>query len=160
MSQFRIEKRRADAELTLATGKTVHGSFFLAGSSAKHVGPERIGDLLNAEAGFFPFEIGPNEADTLLVNRAHVISVRLLDRADEPQHDPGYAVATARRVAMLLTNGTILTGTVRVYRPQGRDRLSDYARSPEIFRYLESTEGTYIVNSAHIVDIAETGAAS
>jgi hypothetical protein len=156
MSQFRIEKRRAEAEITLATGKTVRGAFFLAGSSAKHVGPERIGDLLNAENGFFPFETGPNEADTLLVNRAHLIAVRLLDRTDEPQHDPGYAVATARHVAMLLTNGATITGTVRVYRPQGRDRLSDYARAPETFRYLESPEGTYIVNSAHIVNIAET----
>ena len=155
MSQFRIEKRRAEAEITLATGKRVRGAFFLAGSSAKHVGPERIGDLLNAETGFFPFEVGPNDADTLLVNRAHLIAVRLLDRIDEPQHDPGYAVATTRHVAMLLTNGTTLSGTVRVYRPQGRDRLSDYARSPELFRYLENSEGTYIVNSAHIVDISE-----
>ncbi|HZT77491.1 MAG TPA: hypothetical protein VFA27_12625 [Vicinamibacterales bacterium] len=156
MSQFRIEKRRAEAEITLATGPTVKGAFFLAGSSAKHVGPERIGDLLNGETGFFPFETGPDEADTLLVNRAHLIAVRLLDRTDEPQHDPGYAVATARRVAMLLTNGTTLSGTVRVYRPQGRDRLSDYARSPEIFRYLEGDSATFIVNSGHIVSIYET----
>jgi len=28
MSQFRIEKRRAEAEITLATGKTVRGAFF------------------------------------------------------------------------------------------------------------------------------------
>jgi len=160
MSQFRIEKRRAEAEITLATGKTVHGAFFLAGSSAKHVGPERISDLLNAETGFFPFETGPTDADTLLVNRAHLIAVRLLDRTDEPHDEPGYAVATARHVAMLLTNGTTLAGTVRVYRPQGRDRLSDYARSTEMFRYVESREGIFIVNSAHIVDIAETEAVS
>lgn len=159
MSQFRIEKRRAEAEITLATGKTVRGAFFLAGSSAKHVGPERVGDLLNGETGFFPFEVGPTEADLRLINRAHVLAVRLLDRVDEPEHDPGYALATARRVAMLLTNGNTLTGTVRVYRPQGRDRLSDYARAPEIFRYLESSEGTYVVNSAHIVDLSELASA-
>ena len=156
MSQFRVEKRRAEAEMTLATGTTVRGAFFLAGSSAKHVGPERIGDLLNAETGFFPFETGPDDADTLLVNRTHVVCVRLLDRADEPQLDPGYDVATAREVAMLLTDSRTLRGTVRVYRPQGRDRLSDYARSAEVFRYLETRDGTFIVNSAHIVSIYET----
>lgn len=156
MSQFRVEKRRAEAEIMLATGRSVRGAFFLAGSSATHAGPERIGDLLNGESGFFPFETGPAEADTLLVNRAHVVSVRLLERRDEPQHDPGYAIATARGVAMLLTNGITLTGTVRVYRPQGRDRLSDYARSPETFRYLESDDATYIVNSGHIVSLYET----
>ncbi len=153
MSQFRVEKRRAEAEITLANGGPVRGAFFLAGSSAKHVGPERIGDLLNAEIGFFPFETG---AVTLLVNRAHVLAVRLLDRTDEPQHDPGYALATARQVAMVLTNGTTLGGTVRVYRPAGRDRLSDYAQSAESFRYLEGADATYIVNSAHIVSIYET----
>ena len=156
MSQFRVEKRRAEAEVTLATGGPMRGAFFLAASSATHVGPERIGDLLNAEIGFFPFETGPGEAGMLLVNRAHVLAVRLLDRADEPQHDPGYALATARQVAMLLTNGTTLTGTVRVYRPEGRDRLSDYTRYPETFRYLESAGSTYIVNSAHVVSIYET----
>ncbi len=155
MSQFRIEKRRAEAEITLATGTTVRGAFFLAGSTARHTGPERIGDLLNAETGFFPFETGPTGADTLLVNRAHLVAVRLLDRVDEPQHDPGYSVATPRQVAMLLTSGETVTGTVRVYRPQGRDRLSDYARSPEVFWYLESADATYIVNSAHIVNICE-----
>src|SRR5215468_3802695 len=102
----------------LATGRSVRGAFFLADSSATHAGPERIGDLLNGESGFFPFETGPSAADTLLVNRAHLVSVRLLERVDEPQRDPGYAIATARRVAMLLTNGITLTGTVRVYRPQ------------------------------------------
>ena len=155
MSQFRVEKRRAEAEIILATGATLRGAFFLAGSSAKHVGPERIGDLLNGEQGFFPFDTGRADPDMLLVNRAHVVLVRLLDRVDEPQHDPGYALATARNVAMLLTNGTSLTGTVRVYRPQGLDRLSDYARVSEPFRYVENPEGTYIVNSAHIVNLSE-----
>ena len=156
MSQFRVEKRRAEADLTLATGATVRGAFFLAGSSATHAGPERIGDVLNAESGFFPFETGPTDADTLLINRAHVIAVRLLDdKSDEPRRDPGYDVATPRRVAMLLTDGSTLVGTVRVYRPQGRDRLSDYARSPETFRYLEGAQATYLVNSAHNVNLSE-----
>jgi len=158
MSQFRVEKRRAEADVTLATGATVRGAFFLAGSAARHTGPERIGDLLNAESGFFPFETGAGDAGTLLINRAHVIVVKLLDRADEPQLDPGYDIATARRVSLLLTNGTTLVGTVRVYRPEGRDRLSDYARSTETFRYLENREGTFIVNIAHIVNLCELDA--
>lgn len=154
MSQFRVEKRRAEADVTLATGATVRGAFFLAGSAARHTGPERVGDLLNAETGFFPFETGADRG-TLLINRAHVIVVKLLDRADEPRLDPGYDIATERRVSLLLTTGTTLAGTVRVYRPEGRDRLSDYARSNEIFRYLESREGTFIVNIAHIVNLRE-----
>ena len=130
MSQFRVEKLRAGAEVTLATGATDRGTFFLAGSSALTDGPERVADLLNAEDGFFPFEtIGVDAAsDTLLINRSHVVCVLLHGRRNEPQMDPGYGVATERHVSMLLSNGATLSGAVRVYRPQGRDRLSDYAR--------------------------------
>ncbi|HJZ74901.1 MAG TPA: hypothetical protein VKE51_24355 [Vicinamibacterales bacterium] len=160
MSEFRVEKRRTEAALTLTTGATVCGCFFLAGSRANQVGPERVGDLLNAEAGFFPFELnGDVSPRTVLYNRAQVVLVTLLGETIEAQLDPGYHLATVRAVEMLLSNGRTIAGTVRVYRPAGRDRLSDYARLPEAFRYLEAAEGTVIVNCAHIVEIRETSEA-
>src|SRR5262249_289830 len=130
MSQFRVEKRRAQAEVTLSSGAMVQGWFFLAGSSASHTGFERVADLLNGETGVLPFELAQDAPDdTVLLNRAHVITVRLLEPTTEARLDPGYEVATERRVAMLLSNGARVAGTVRVYRPSGRDRLSDYART-------------------------------
>jgi hypothetical protein len=157
MSQFRVEKRRAEAQVTLSTGVTLRGSFFLAASTPTQVGPERVADLLNAEAGFFPFApSGGSAEDTVCVNRAHVIAVKLLERAPEAKVDPGYEVATERHVVMLLSNGTRLTGSVRAYCPKGHDRLSDYVRSPETFRYVECAGTTFIVNTAHIVEVKET----
>ena len=152
-----MEKHRAEAELTLSAGAAVRGWFFLASSAAHHEGPERVADLLNGEAGFFPFSPAGGAADnTVLVNRAHVISVKLLERTNEPQVDPAYDVATERHVVMRLSNGSTLSGVVRVYRPPGRDRLSDYARLPDVFRYVENADGVVVVNSAHIVDLSET----
>ncbi len=156
MSRFRVEKRRAEAELTLSSGHNVRGAFFLAGSCSRHAGPERIADLLNAQEGFFPFETPPDRDGTLLINRAHVVSVRLLEQPDEPRFDPGYVVAPERHVVVLLSNGEIMRGAVRVYRPEGRDRLSDYAQAPDTFRYLEAAEGTFVLNFAHIVHLRET----
>jgi len=156
MSEFRVEKRRAEAELTLSSGGLLQGWFFLSGSSATHAGPERVADLLNAENGFLPFEVpAGNTPDTVLINRSHLIAVRLIEQTTEAQLDPGYVVATERHVEMLLSNGETLSGAVRVYRPQGRDRLSDYARSSDVFRYVENAEGTFVVNSAHIVQLRE-----
>src|SRR5947199_366851 len=106
MSQFRVEKRRVEAELTLSSGHSVRGIFFLAGSCSRHAGPERVADLLNAQDGFFPFETASDRAGMLLVNRAHVIAVRLLEQPHEPELDPGYAVAPERRVMMRPSNGT------------------------------------------------------
>ena len=156
MSEFRIEKRRAEAALTLTTGATVRGCFFLFGSSASHTGPERVGDLLNGETGFFPFELmTTGAAQTVLYNRAQVVQVALLADTIEAQLDPGYSVATERAVRMVMSNGDAVDGRVRVYRPSGRDRLSDYARAGEMFRYVETPGGTVIVNANHIVEIRE-----
>jgi hypothetical protein len=154
MSEFRFEKRRINAHLALSTGTTVSGCFFVAGGTATHTGPERVGDLLNAQPGFFPFElIGGN---TALYNRAHIVMVALAPGVSEAELDPGYEVAKRRTVAMLLSTGRRVAGTVAVYQPAGRDRLSDYARSGDMFRYLVTPEQTLIINAAHIVEIVES----
>jgi hypothetical protein len=152
MSEFRIEKRREAAELTLVTGATVSGVFFLAGSSHLHSGPERVGDVLNFEAGFFPFEAN---GETSLINRAHVLKVALPPQMIETELDAGYNVATRRRVKVLLTTGEVITGQVVVLCPPGHDRLSDYAHLDERFRYVELADRMLLVNSAHIVALTE-----
>lgn len=143
--------------MTLTTGATVRGCFFLAGARATLGGPERVVDLLNAEPGFFPFEMHAERSPcTTLLNRMHLVMVRLLDDTIEVQLDPGYSVATVRDVRISLSNGETVDGRVRVYRPAGRDRLSDYARLPQAFSYIETDDATLIVNSAHIVELRET----
>lgn len=156
-SEFHIEKERTSATLVLSNGSTLRGVFFVAAATAAHVGPERVKDLLNGEAGFLPFEVPLVQGvKTVLINRDQVVMVALSSN-DEPPMDPGYAVATQRMVSMLLTNGQMLTGIVRVFRPKGRDRLSDYARAGDRFRYLESPGATFIVNTAHVVELTEIG---
>jgi len=157
VSEFRIEKRRVEAGLTLTSGAIVRGCFFLSFSRATQSGPERVADLLNAETGFFPFEVaGETVPGTVLYNRSQVVVVTLLDDDVEAQLDPGYAVAPEHEVRMLLSTGRTVDGRVRVYRPVGHDRLSDSTRAPEMFRYVETESATVIVNSAHIVELRET----
>ncbi len=152
MSEFRVEKRREAAELTLVTGATLSGVFFLAGASQLHTGPERISDVMNLEAGFFPFETANG---TVLVNRSHILKVSLPPQMIEAQLDAGYDLGTRRKVQVLLTTGDTVVGNVVVSRPPGRDRLSDYARIEENFRYLELEDRTLLINSAHIVALSE-----
>src|SRR5215216_5784238 len=106
MSESLVEKRRESADLTLVTGVTLSGVFFLAGSSQMHTGPERVGDVLNLAPGFFPFECG---GETSLINRAHVLKVMLPTQIIEAQLDAGYDVATRRHVKVLLTTGESIT---------------------------------------------------
>jgi hypothetical protein len=153
-SDLRIEKRRTQAVVTLTAGASVAGSFFVAQATSTSSEPERVADLLNAEPGFFPFEVsGPEGPRAVLYNRDHVVTVMV--PGDEARRDSGYALATARSVSILLTDGRRLVGSVRIYRPQGRDRLSDWARHGERFRYVEAIGATFIVNVDQIVEVRE-----
>jgi hypothetical protein len=153
-SEFRVEKQRANAVLTLSSGQSTEGCFFTAGGSARHAGPEGVGDLLNSETGFFPFEVHGAEGNrTVLFNRSHVVMVVVAD--NEARRDSGYSVAKRHVVSLLLSSGQRVVGAVRIYRPEGRDRLSDWAQHPEAFQYVETAEATFIVNMAHIVDMHE-----
>lgn len=153
-SEFRVEKERVDALITLANGDSAPGHFFVAKASAHTAGPERVGELLNAEPGFFPFEtLDAHGTRTVLYNRRQVIMVALTD--DEARRDPGYDVATERFVSVLLSNGHRVAGAIRVFRPEGRDRLSDWARHADTFRYIEMGETTLLVNIAHVIEVSE-----
>jgi hypothetical protein len=153
-SEFRIEKERIDAVITLSNGDSAPGHFFVARASARTPGPERVGELLNAEPGFFPFEtLDGHGTRTVLYNRRQVIMVALAE--NEARRDPGYDVATERFVSVLLSNGQRVAGSVRVHLPEGRDRLSDWARHADTFRYIEMGEALLLVNIAHVLEVRE-----
>ena len=118
---------------------------------------ERVGDLLNTEDGFFPFQ--RDDGTTAQYNRAHVVFVRLPAGVDEEALDPGYDVAQRRSVVITLSSGARIDGTVAVYGPAGYERLSDYTRSARQFRYVVTPFGAVIVNSDHIVEVIEKSAA-
>jgi len=157
MSDLRISKERRAATLTLSDGRQIAGSFFVAGSSLGHAGPERVKDVLNGKTPFFPFEVNDGiDAHTGLFNREQVLFVALA--TDEANGEAAYEVATRRSVEMLLSNGLRLTGLVRVYCPRGSDRLSDYTRADETFRYLETPNALLLVNFRHVLELSEVEA--
>jgi hypothetical protein len=153
-SSLRFEKRRARATIRLTSGDLKEGHFFVAGGSSRHDGPERVGDVLNENGGFVPFEVEElGGTRTALINRGHIVLVRLAE--DEAARDAGYVVAPRHVASILLSTGQWITGLVRVYRPEGHDRLSDWTREPETFRYVETDAGTLLVNTAHIIEVSE-----
>lgn len=154
LSELRVEKTRADAILTLSNGETLGGCFFVSKASARTSGPERVGELLNLERGFFPFEVHEQTgARTALLNRSHVLIVTLAE--DEARRDAGYEMASERRVALLLSNGHTIEGIVRIYQPEARARVSDWTRDGGAFRYLENGGTTLLVNVAHVIEVRE-----
>ena len=154
-SKFRIQKVRVGATIRLLNGEIASGFFFVADGSPNHEGRELVGELLNGESGLLPFErtdIGTPH--TVLYNRSSVVTVALSEA--EGRRVSGYDMARRRVVSILLSNDVRLTGAVCIYRPEGRDRLSDWAREPSAFRYVETDDGTLLVNASHIVEVSET----
>jgi len=152
MSTFRFEKDRVAASLSLSTGHAVSGCFFVLGSVPSR-GRERVGDLLNAESGFFPFQ--RDDGTTAQYNRAHIVLVRLPSGVAEEALETGYDAATQRSVVITLSTGAQIDGSVAVYGSVGHERLSDYTRSEKHFRYVVTPGGTVIINSDHIVEVIE-----
>jgi hypothetical protein len=153
-SAFRVEKVRIEAVIHLSNGVSVAGDFFVAQASPTLFGQERVAELLNCESGFVPFDVRePGGARTALLNRDHIVTVAVRD--PEARRVPGYDLATSRRLSVLMSDGQQILGTVRVYRPEGRDRLSDWSRHGDRFRYIESSDATFIVNVTHIVEARE-----
>jgi hypothetical protein len=161
MSQFYTETSRVPATLTLASGDSLTGSFFVATASRTHSGPMRVKDLLNLEPGFFPFEVAEGTGtSTHLFNRQHLVAATL-SSAEEPRADAGYDVAVSRRVSVRLSTGAAVVGHIRIYQRPGHERTSDYVReraSEETFRYLERESDTLIVNMSHVLQISDIDA--
>jgi hypothetical protein len=154
LSGYHVQKGRSRATITLSTGDVVRGSFFVAATSSLGSVPERVADILNAEDGFLPFEVESDGGTrSILYNRAGIVTISLSD--NEAGDVTGYDVATRCDIAVRLVDGRQLFGTVRIYRPEGRDRLSDWARAPERFRYLETDDATVLINLAHVIEISE-----
>jgi len=153
---FRVEKRRLAATLTLSNGEIVRGFFFL-GSSATRQGQERVDELLNIQPGFFPFERHEDASShVVLYNRNHVVLVELSEH--QARTVPGYEVAAKHRVLVILSNNQRIGGSVPVHLPKGHDRLSDWARDPIAFRYVETDAVTLLVNVQHITGLIEVDA--
>lgn len=156
VSPFRMDKRRVEATLTLSTGRTVRGCFFLSDTTVVRDGPERVDDLLNQTTGFFPFErLDGEQRRVVLYNASHVTLVTLF--GEEAREVPGYEVAPVRHVSLILSGGERFSGRVRVYLPDGRNRVSDWSHDAAVFRYLETEHGTLLVNIGHVIEIIELG---
>ena len=157
MSQFRVEKDHVAASLVLSTGTTRLGCFFVVSSLTTHDGPERVGDLLNSESGFFPFK--HDDGTIAQYNRAHLVMLTLPAGVAEDELGSEYSVALRRDVSLVLSTGAVVEGTVLVSGPVGHERLSDYVRSAKQFWYVLTTRGAVVVNKNYIVELVEKGSA-
>jgi hypothetical protein len=155
-SEYRIEKVPVPATVVLSNGVEMSGHFFQRPGPVPGEPGEDVRAALNTPERFFPFHAksdGGAPAQVHLLNRRHVVLVRLGDPAGESTLAGSTGITPRKFATLLLSNGESVSGVFRVAMPSGRTRISDYANSEERFCYLEGPEGVFIVNLDETVDI-------
>jgi hypothetical protein len=144
MDEGRIEKATRRARLVLSNGREIRGEVFVGLYDAHHVGPQRVGELLNEDPAFIPVR---TDKGVLLVNRAHVVSVAL--SADREKDD---LVTLGKRytVRVKTTRGEF-RGTVFVNLPDVSNRVRDYLNQSLHFFTLFQSRTVVYLNRDYVV---------
>lgn len=152
MEELRVPKRRVGIEVVLPGGAARRVAVFLADAAADHAGAERVADLLNGAAEFFP---ALDEADGSVgfLHRAAVAIVRFPRDLDADDGD-ALTLPTEHVVEVGLTDGTAVQGLVSYVRPPDRARLVDVLNEPAPFLRLLEDGGVALVNKRHVARVS------
>ena len=121
MSEYRIDKTRTAALLTLAGPRTVAGDLFVQPYTSRRSGPELPQDILNNSDAFFPFALESGE--TVMISKDHLVEAHVETNglADEL----AAAGMPAAKVELSLSGGVSRVGTLYLEAPRERPRLLD-----------------------------------
>jgi hypothetical protein len=152
---YRVGKRAVPVRVRLNSGRQISAVVQCAEQSDKHLGRERVKDVLNAEEPLVPLWNETTQANTL-VNKAFIELVELeepdLSRPDDPD------LTDRRPVTILLASGTSVRGNLIISTPPGQDRTLDFLNRGERFFYLETEQAHCIVHLAHVVTVSDLDA--
>lgn len=155
--EFHLEKRGLGVDVVLSNSTVVKGRIFLHSFAERHGGAERVEDVLNSDARFFPLAVHPGEGRTLLINKERVLFVKV---PAEPHRvamgEPGITT-WAVQVSLDLVQGAPLQGVVYFLQPPGRDRTLDGLNQGQTFVCLVQETAFLYVNLRSVVLVRERG---
>jgi len=127
MDDAKIEKATRRARFLLSDGTDVDGDVFVGLYEPHHIGPQRVGELINDEGPFLPVKTG---GGTLLLNRRHVVHVTM---PSEWEADELATLGKRYTVVVSLVTGQSLDGVIFVNLREGASRVKDYFNQPVAF---------------------------
>jgi len=147
--ELKVPKRRVQVEVLIPGGGARQMIVFLAEFASTHTGPERLSDLLNAEAEFVPaLDVG---TDTMMFLSRHSIAAARVGHEWELGEQPEEGVQ--HDVEITLTDGTTLPGSVFFLLPHSASRLLDYLNDAQPFVRLAEPEKVALINKRHIARV-------
>lgn len=158
--RYQVPKHEASARVLLADGSRRRVTLFLSERAEGHTGPERPSDLLNGDDRFVPVSF--RDAGFALLRRTSVL-VMTVDVEDELTgaagtedvfgSGPDPEGLERHDVALILSDGSELEGTMTFLMPPGERRLQDYLNRAPTFVRLRAGDRIRIVNTDRIVRV-------
>ena len=151
MQELRVPKRKTPVEFALVGGTRRHVVVFLSELAPNHAGPERISDLVNAQADFFP-ALDPGRNAMCFFHRDSIATVRVAAEL-EPTEDTQHTIPLEHEVEIRLFDGSLVHGLVTYVLPPDRARVIDFLNeAPRFFRVLEK-DAVVLVNKRHVSEV-------
>jgi hypothetical protein len=152
MSELKVPTVVLQAEVECADGRRFVGRIFIPAASAKHPGPTRPDEWLNAESPFFPFL--PDEAAVpVLLNKREVLVLTVPAAASDGEIAEGVEVPV-RRVSVE-AEARRLEGMLIIDMPQNHLRVLDCLNRPEPFLTLRDGELHHLIQKERITRVIE-----
>lgn len=149
MSEYQVEKQKAEVTIYLADGQEREGVLFLSPFSSRHSGPQSLVEFLHEEEQFVPFL--HSDGAFLLLNKKQISHVRY-----QPTEDDQPKIGDTVAVCITFINGKQLSGTTTLETPEGKGRMQDYLNGEPGYFSLDCGEGEhYLVNPRVIVEVAD-----
>ena len=148
MSEYRIEKVRRRVSVTLSGGSMLHGEIFLQPTARYRAGAQEPSELFNENEAFLPLATAGD--DLVLLAKRHVSRVQY----DADTADTDSRGGTDASVEIVFTDGTRLSGLLRLEARSDRSRLLDYLNAdPQRFLMLRSSNRIWLVNREQIAQV-------
>lgn len=169
MSEYRIEKVRRRVSVAISGGGTLEGDIFLQPSARYRSGPQDPAELFNESESFVPLA---TDGDRLvLLAKDHVMTVQFddldadtfvdggtpggSDRRQTGRSDPG-GIATGVSVEIVLSDGSLVDGELRLEMRSERTRLLDFLNGGhQRFLTLRSPARVCLVNWRQIAHVRQ-----
>ncbi|RMG46744.1 MAG: hypothetical protein D6718_05015 [Acidobacteria bacterium] len=155
--QLRIPKERVPVRVLLDGGERIAGDLFVSRSAARHLGRERVADLLRGGERFLPFR-GESGPELLGRDRIVAVEVRSAGEAGIDPPDAGERECPVRvELAGVPAARATYEGVLRVAMPAGRERPVDVLNTDDPWIGLVTSEGAVLVSKRYVRRVVTGG---
>lgn len=154
MRELRIPTRRIAVELFATDGVAIQGWMYHPESLYERGTAEDVASELNDERDFVPFETRDATAQTMLLNKRHIVRVRVSGLTGEDlRPDEVLEARRARRCSVWLDDGSRVTGRPVIETPGRASRLVDKFNHCPTFLTFLADDGVDFIHRIHVVRI-------